>query len=163
MSIASEDLSPSQVAQLSGISVDKIRDWRRRGLIEELGSFAGNKWQYSLLDASVFACAAVLNQSGYSLDRCLLIARMMRQPVYARLGQRSISEIALNKRFWIFSFTSEKKTPDFWLVENLEEIPEVPSSSFIVVDNDQLTQELPKTFLSAYQSALQAEADHDSR
>lgn len=45
------EYSASEAADLAGISVDNLRDWRRRRLIEEYGVAANKRsWKYSILD-----------------------------------------------------------------------------------------------------------------
>ncbi|MEM9714928.1 MAG: MerR family transcriptional regulator [Pseudomonadota bacterium] len=44
------EYSPFEVAEMIGVSADNLRDWRRRGFLDEVGKSAERGWKYSVAD-----------------------------------------------------------------------------------------------------------------
>ncbi len=48
------ELNPTELAEVTGLSQDSQRDWRRRGFLEDMGQLQPNgRWLYSAADAVV--------------------------------------------------------------------------------------------------------------
>lgn len=60
-------LAPSEVSEITGVSPEMQRDWRRRGLMDDLGEVTNSRWRYSVHDAFTLWIVRKLTESGIAL------------------------------------------------------------------------------------------------
>lgn len=68
-------LAPAEVGELTGVGPDTQRDWRRRGLIEDLGKQdAHGRWRYSSYDCLTLWIARRLVDAGFNIADVVPVA-----------------------------------------------------------------------------------------
>lgn len=159
---------PSAIEALTGVSPTKLRDWRRRGLIDDLGVYAlpggswttdakhpdiGDRptWAYRQGDVLCLAVAVVLTGLGLELTTALDIARDVRTPLRQRIEGK-----AARYRFMIAYPSAmgavvqhEDKPTQAALLSDLNSLSKYGTPGAIVVDLEHMAASLPEQLWEA--------------
>jgi hypothetical protein len=141
---------PAQVAELSGVSVDSLRDWRRRNILEGFGAVQANgRWLYSATEILTFAIARVLELNGQSIIYALWMAHECVLQVINKI--RPIADYQNFAQDYVIFWLDKAGTPwirtaDFELqflpTNNLADIVKTKAPSVFVVDTQNVAEAL---------------------
>lgn len=87
---------PNEVSTIAGLTPDKLRDWRRRNLLDDVGTeLANGRWVYSFGDVSLLAISGWLLKAGFvsDLKPALRIAARINAVVWNFIAEPDHSEI----------------------------------------------------------------------
>ncbi|MEY8841939.1 hypothetical protein AB9K41_23160 [Cribrihabitans sp. XS_ASV171] len=170
MLYATPHLKPSEMPALTGVSIDRLKDWRRVGLFDdddEAGSLIGTqqengRWLYSISDAVVLATMNALRNTG--LDRVTLLdfSRRMERGVQKALGF-DVSGAGLFAVFWLDDWLEQDSGFSGLLTDNPRDVHTVESSTTFLFDLALIAQHtLPDDLLLALAPVRQTYNDQTS-
>lgn len=132
------EYSPSELAEMVGVSTDNLRDWRRRGLIKDIGTNDGARgWKYSVVDiAAIWWCqiSKVLSE----FERARLVAALIALAISAKKNELPLRsyEYALDEidfgDMCVFHALFSDKDPDAYLLESLADAPKDYSQASVI-------------------------------
>ncbi|WP_421906770.1 hypothetical protein [Mameliella sp.] len=170
MLYAEPHLKPSEMPLLTGMSVDRLKDWRRVGVFDDgeggstIGSQQANgRWLYSMSDAVVLATMDALRNT--RLDRATLLsfAKRMQPGIQKALGF-DIEGAGLFAVFWLEDYEDRETGFDGYLTDNPREIHTVESTASFLFDLQLIAQQcLPLELHAALLSVRQKHNERASR
>jgi len=66
--------SAGKLSEILGVKPDQLRDWRRRGFLEKIGTDVRGRWEYSDADTIVLSLAQAFRQRTGDLERAISIS-----------------------------------------------------------------------------------------
>ena len=66
---------PLEIEAIGGPSPQKLRDWRHRGLLEDIGELRSGRWAYGMTDVLILGCAALLVEQGIEIAPAMELAK----------------------------------------------------------------------------------------
>ena len=149
------EFTPQQAEQFTNLSRDMLRDWRRRGLLQDIGSQSKTgRWTYALGDLIALAAAKTIESLGVDLYRALEIGSKARAGIADWARSKPLSENISKCPFlacWPIE-TGKKLTRygvregevEMLLVDDLNAIPKFAGFGAIVIDLRKVAFELPE-------------------
>ncbi|WP_436642484.1 hypothetical protein [Microbaculum sp. FT89] len=138
---------PREVAHHTGVSAASLRDWRFRGLLEEIGQLRPNgRWGYGYGDIAALAIAHLLASSRLvaDLDFAIKLGRYATQFVWAHLkGDDDLTD--LDRRYRDLPFIAAwpmGKDLQIELFEKLENATQYSVPGWIALDCRQVAEAL---------------------
>lgn len=142
-------LTPSKLADATGLSVDMQRDWRRRGYLKLGTAKDSGHWLYDWYDAFSIYLMRQLYQGGLELTRAQMFAATIGQDVLtSAINARYPNLVIPRTRFFRFQKDERGKAEHgHWVAVrfNKLEVTEARSVGFLV-DCAALAAELPAVF-----------------
>ena len=142
-------MTPAMLAEVTGLSTDMQRDWRRRGYIK-LGTQQDNgRWLYDWYDAFHICLMRVLYDGGCELAQANLFAASLGEDVLTHaVAMRYPGLVIPQYRFHRIQ-KDERGHPEhgYWLTIRFNNLAAQETKAFaLVADCLQLAKELPSAF-----------------
>lgn len=142
-------LTPAALADVTGLSTDMQRDWRRRGYIK-LGTQQDNgRWLYDWYDAFHIYLMRALYDGGCELAQANLFAATLGQDVLMHaIALRYPGLVAPQYRFHRMQ-KDERGKPEhgYWISIRFNNLAQIETKAFaMVADCLQLAKEIPSAF-----------------
>jgi hypothetical protein len=143
-------MTPAKLAEVTGVSADMQRDWRRREYISNLGTQSENgRWLYDWYDAFTIYLMRQMYQGGCELSRAQTFAATVGQDVllYA-IEARYPGKVFPQYRFHRFQI-DKRGDPKHgnWIAIRFNKLDQVEIRAIgFVIDCLALANELPVTF-----------------
>ena len=66
---------PIEIEAIGGPSPQKLRDWRHRGLLKDVGELRSGRWVYAMSDVLVLGCTGLLVDQGLEIAPAIELAK----------------------------------------------------------------------------------------
>lgn len=138
--------SLQEIQERTGIDPENLRDWRRRGLLEGVGTLQENgRWSYRVGDVLLLAIAVhLVRQSGLHLAHALKIAAFANPPLWCRAsheaGRYADQQRAI--RFLVAWSNEENGVVQVEWIRDLNNIPAFGQAHSHLIDLDALAKSL---------------------
>ena len=144
-------MSPIEMASLTGVAPDMLRDWRRRGYIEKFGTAQGNgRWLYDWGDAFLLCNARSIYESGVDLPPSIRASVTVgRHILLAAFSQRCFYSDPNRYRFFRMYRYGDVNDPVYggWATQPIRELPkDATKSAMILIDVDAIARVIPSAF-----------------
>lgn len=145
-------MTPAQLAEITGLSPDMQRDWRRRGYIaEKIGTLQQNgRWLYDWADALFLCTMQRLYNSGLELPLASRCAGSMSSYVmFCAMHNWNIYSHPRRHRFFLTfkSAAAEGDTYGGWATKPISDLSQVEDhAAAILVDAETISRSLPEEF-----------------
>ncbi|WBU53326.1 hypothetical protein [Paracoccus sp. SCSIO 75233] len=141
-------MTPAKLAEVTGLSADMQRDWRRRGYIT-LGTMQPNgRWLYDWYDAFCIYLIRKLYDAGCELPRAnLFSASIHKQVLMNACHIRAPEAFGPQRRFIRMQIDPRGRAEDgHWLGITFDSLNGIEAKGFaFVVDCEQLAREIPES------------------
>ncbi len=150
MNFLTPEFGPAQVAKLTGISVESLREQRHRGLLDGFGEVQANgRWHYSVTDIITFAIARILGLMEIPIGQALWIGQ---SSVLSVLNQvRPSDEFSAFARRYVLAWPAKAGAPwiptkgsdwQFLPTNEIADIAKVKAPGVVVVDTAHVAKAL---------------------
>lgn len=87
MNVVNRDFSQAVTSRLSGVSLDVMRDWRKRGLLDGVGEQTETgRWVYSFTEIVILSIVRVIEGCGQPIRTMIYMADRLSLFVFARFS-----------------------------------------------------------------------------
>ena len=143
-------MPPAKLAEVTGLSADMQRDWRRRGYIENLGTQGSNgRWEYDWADALYVYLMRQMYDGGCELSRALMFAVTLSPDVLLHaVKARYPGKVSPRFRYYRFQIDERGRLEDGkWFAVRFNDLNALETRAVgLIVDCVALANDLPAAF-----------------